>query len=77
MKRKKRKTTVTKKQKRIQQENHEKRSTQTLELKCSKMTNKFCKKNKGIWEINTNNEYLYTESVRKNWACPLCKKESK
>jgi len=69
----KRKTRVTKKAKRKQQENHKKRSTKLVRLKCSVMKHKQCKKMKGIWFIDTTKPEIYTKEVRKNWVCLLCR----
>ncbi len=72
MKKPKRKTTVTKKLKRKFQKLY-KKTTTIINLKCSKMINPICKKMKGEWQINTTKPEIYTEEIRKNWVCLLCK----
>ena len=50
-----------------------KRITKTVKLKCSLQLHPTCKEQDGIWHIDTTKPEIYTEEVRKNWTCLLCR----
>lgn len=51
--------------KRIKELGIKKKRRQFVYLIC-----RVCKKE---WRVHTNNKEIYTDEVRKNWACVLCK----
>ena len=73
MRHKKRRATVTKKDLKFWKDRVGKRISKTVKLICAKQNSNYCKKNKGVWWINTTDIKIYTEEIRKQWICLLCK----